>query len=368
MGLASRRQAPGRARLWAGLPWYALLPLLLWTGWWVLSLGRLRIASLLLKLAAGLCVGDMIWWLVAYNIKVFEIKLPVEYWPAWTYWLPAVLLLGNLVILRRWWRSGRARASRTAARPHQPGLAAGCGADLRSAGGETSGFTGDQLRRPPWLLKTAATLLGSAALLVTAMHLIPPRLPVGGFTLEVAADLLVSARLQDDFALVTQQAVWRGKRLGALLDHVELADLQRKQFYPNLDASIFQTCVLSPNIDHLPLAELDWRRPLWEYFYPRVRGEHDPLAGAQTVVRCLRERVGISPDYPYRVGVETIWTQGMTDATGFERIYVAAMRSVGIAAQLGPQGQAEIWTGAAWQPAPKPLSLAKAKSTTDEHR
>jgi len=213
-------------------------------------------------------------------------------------------------------------------------------------------------RRPAWLLKTAATLLGSAALLVTAVHLIPPRMPVSGLTLELAGEFLVAARLQDDFAFVTQQAVWRGKRLGALLDQVELAEHQRKQFYPNLDGSIFQTCVLSPNIDHLPLTELDWRRPLWEYFYPRVRGEHEPLAGAHTIARCLRERVGISSEYPYRVGVETIWTQGMTDAAGFERIYVAALGSVGIAAQLGSQGQAEVWTGTAWQVAPKPLSLA----------
>jgi hypothetical protein len=213
-------------------------------------------------------------------------------------------------------------------------------------------------RGADWLLKTAATLLCSAALLITAVHLIPPRLPVGGFTLELAGEFLVPARLQDDFAFVTQQAVWRGKRLGALLDHVELADLQRKQFYPNLDSSAYQASVLSPNIGHLPLSELEWRRRLWEHFYPRVRGEHDPLAGAQTIVRCLRERVGINPDYPYRVGVETIWTQGMADATGFERIYVAALRSVGIAAQLGSHGQAQLWTGAAWQPAPRPLSVA----------
>ena len=149
-----------------------------------------------------------------------------------------------------------------------------------------------------------------------------------------------------------------GKRLGALLDHVELADLQRKQFYPKVDKSTFQTYVLSPGIDRLPLTEIDWRRPLWEHFYPRVRSEHDPLAAAQTIIRSLRERVGISPDYPYRVGVETIWTQGMTDATGFERIYVAALRSVGIAAQLGAKAQAEIWTGTAWQPAPRPFTLS----------
>ena len=52
----------------------------------------------------------------------------------------------------------------------------------------------------------------------------------------------------------------------------------------------------------------------------------------------------------------------MTDMAGFERIYVAALRSVGIAAQLGAQGQAEVWTGAVWQVAPRPLSLATEKT------
>jgi hypothetical protein len=57
------------------------------------------------------------------------------------------------------------------------------------------------------------------------------------------------------------------------------------------------------------------------------------------------------------VGVETIWTEQMTDEVGFERIYVAALRSVGIAARLNEQKQAELWTGKKWQTAPKPLIL-----------
>jgi hypothetical protein len=79
------------------------------------------------------------------------------------------------------------------------------------------------------------------------------------------------------------------------------------------------------------------------------------MAAAQVVVRFLRERVGISSDYPYRVGVETIWTQGMTDEAGFDRIYVAALRSVGIAARLNDRKQTELLSDGKWQPAPRPL-------------
>jgi hypothetical protein len=139
------------------------------------------------------------------------------------------------------------------------------------------------------------------------------------------------------------------------LQHVELANLQRSQFYMDLEPAIFQQFVLSPIVDWLPLAELDWRRTLWENFYPRVRRENEPLAAAQIVVRFLRERVGISPDYPYRVGAETIWTQGMTDEAGFERVYVAALRSVGIAARLNGNKQAELFADGQWQLAPRPL-------------
>ena len=239
---------------WADLPWYAALPPLLWTGWWVLSLGRLKIGSLLMKLAAGICVGDVLWCLVAHNLKVLEVKLPVQYWPAWTYWMPAVLLLGNLVVLRRWWVLVLACVNKRYM------TAAAVISEQQST------------CRPAWLLKTAATFVCSTALLLTAVHLVPPRMLVGGNTLELAGDFLIPARLQDDFAFVTQQAIWRGKRLGALLDHVELADLQRRQFYPNLDSHIFQTYVLSPSIDRLPLSELDWRRSLWESLLPACPG------------------------------------------------------------------------------------------------
>lgn len=122
-----------------------------------------------------------------------------------------------------------------------------------------------------------------------------------------------------------------------------------------MNETIYQEFVLSPVVDRLPLSELDWRRTLWENFYPRVRRERDPALAAQAVVRYLRERVGIDPAYSYRVGVETIWTQQMTDENGFERIYVAALRSVGIAARLNAEQRAELWSGNAWHEAARPI-------------
>jgi hypothetical protein len=161
--------------------------------------------------------------------------------------------------------------------------------------------------------------------------------------------------LKNDFDYLLQHSIVAGRPLAPLLTHLELANLQRHQFYPNLDDRAFQAYVLSPEIARLPLEEANWRRALWEHFYPRTRRETDPIEGAKIVVRSLRERVGIDPSYRYRVGVETIWTQQMTDEIGFERIYVAALRSVGIAARLSDAGQAELLNGSQWQTAPRVL-------------
>jgi hypothetical protein len=256
-----------------------------------------------------------------------EVKIPVDYWHWWTYWLPVVLIIGNLVLACQWWMVTRGNV---AIRPRR------------------------HLTRLEICVRIAALFAGGWAVLLTLIHLVTPQLPVNGLTRELADEFLVRPEWKSDFAFVLQAAPERGKRLGALLQHVELANLQRQQFYKDLGPSHFQEFVLSPIVDTTPVAELDWRRTLWENFYPRVRRESEPLAGAQIVVRFLRQRVGISAAFPYRVGVETIWTQGMTDAAGFERIYVAALRSVGIAARLDSSGNAEIWNGKSWINAPRP--------------
>jgi hypothetical protein len=45
----------------------------------------------------------------------------------------------------------------------------------------------------------------------------------------------------------------------------------------------------------------------------------------------------------------------LTDPVGFEKIYVAALRSVGIAARLNAGAQAELFADGKWQPAPRPI-------------
>ena len=314
---------------WADVPAAAGLPILFWILWTLLSLGRLKPVPAILAAAAILCFGDLVSLLVWLNLKAVGLDYQrfVDYWDWWAYWLPVVVLAGNLFLARRWWQLFRPAKSLKAR----------------------------TYTRPEVVLRGAAIFLAWCAGGLTAIHLVLPRMAVSDFTLSLSDVFLVQAQWRKDFDFVVGNSVSRGKRLGAFLDHASLASLQRHHFYQDLDESVYQQFVLSPVVDRLPLSELDWRRTLWENFFPRVRREHDPALAAQTVVRYLRERVGIDPSYSYRVGVETIWTQQMTDEIGFERVYVAALRSVGIAARLGGAGRAELWTGNAWHQAPRPI-------------
>jgi dienelactone hydrolase len=366
-----------------------------------------------------------------------------------------------------------------------------------------------------------AWVLAAAALLETTVHLGLPRLQVIETRLNLTRRWLVEPTVKDDFDWLARKPIWKGQKIGAILEHIELADLQRKFFYSSLDETLYRDFILSPVIgerlltsattpsphptrervgvrfprreisrieslnpgivrsadilvcgswrlssgqsglscqpdgtrmprepadrnvratgfmeslhgfftahwgheptigrsadshvrelqscgsrgqgcprsegwfmgrgiefEHAGLltpplssleggeggksrppqnvsvpgdnvsGDLNWRRPLWESFYPRIRHETDPLSAAQIVVRFLRERVTIIPGYLDHAGVKEIWERELTGPAGFEKIYVAALRSVGIAARLNADAQAELFADGKWQPAPRPI-------------
>ncbi len=63
------------------------------------------------------------------------------------------------------------------------------------------------------------------------------------------------------------------------------------------------------------------------------------------------------PEAQRHPGIESIWKKQITDAKGFEKIYVAAMRACGVPARLDTQGKAEFHTGTEWKPAPASVGL-----------
>ena len=216
--------------------------------------------------------------------------------------------------------------------------------------GETRGLRwwGTGLR---WL----AVILATAALAQTAPHLVPPHLAVGERTLAIARKHLVGPKERSDFDFLAANPVWRGKPLKTLLEHVELAHYNRELINWKLDEQVYREFVLSAQIDPAADGGLNWRRALWENFYPRIRREQEPGAAAEIVVRFLRERVTVAQGSGLPSAVAESWQRQITSERGFEAVYVAALRSVGVPSRLGSQGRAELWTGAVWQAAPRPL-------------
>ena len=258
-------------------------------------------------------------------------------------------------------------------------------------------------------------MLVTLALVQTGIHLITPRLSVSDSTLRIARKWLLAPKWKEDFETLAAKPFWHGQRLKTLLTHVELANYCVYELINwKVDKEIYNNYVFSPVIDvasgvppdvkgahpaarnvdtNSPAGELDqtprfrragrpgstsggppdattdselnWRRPLWEFFYPRIRREDSPEAAAGIVVRNLRERVTISAvpfvsvnrmsTAHWPTGIETIWRDQITDEKGFERIYVATLRSVGVGARLNGESMAEFWTGSEWKGAPRPI-------------
>jgi hypothetical protein len=204
-------------------------------------------------------------------------------------------------------------------------------------------------------LRWLAAILAAAALAQTALHLVPPRLPISERTLAIARKHLVAPKERSDFEFLAAKPLWGGRRLKTLLEHVELANYNRELINWKLDERVYQEFVLSPEIDPTADGDLNWRRPLWENFYPRIRREQGPEEAAGIVVRFLRERVTIAEGNGLPATVAEVWQRQIANEHGFEAVYVAALRSVGIPARLGSRQRAEFWTGSAWEAAPRPL-------------
>lgn len=287
-------------------------------------------------------------WQNYHSIGQWQIKAP----PLWLFWLPAAVWI-VCWIAWPWYRK--------AALPEKI-----------------------KLQRYEIALRWLAVLLATWALAETAIHLITPYFSVNDRTLAVARKYLVQPKARADFEYLAAQPIWHGQKLKTLLEHVELAGYNRALINWQLDEKNYQDFVLSPTIEPSTLpppleasarprrsevkagnpqlsTNLNWRRPLWEEFYPRIRHESSLDDAVEMVVRHLRERVTIAtfPNPPQ--DVPTIWLRQITDEDGFEIIYVAALRSVGVPARLNPQHKAEFWDGNMWHIAPQPCIVSWCK-------
>jgi O-antigen ligase len=206
-----------------------------------------------------------------------------------------------------------------------------------------------------WLRRGAWTL-GIVAFLQTSVYLSTPFFFVSRTTLAIARKCLIAPKEIADFDFLSTNVDWHGKYLQILLQNANLANYNRELINWQVDDKIYQDYVLSPDITGNSGEQLNWRRSLWEELYPRIRHESSPEDAAKIVVCYLRERVTVSalPNPPHEV--LNIWLKQITDEAGFEIIYIAALRSVGIPARLNNQGQAELFKDGNWESAPRPVT------------
>ena len=215
-----------------------------------------------------------------------------------------------------------------------------------------------KLSRGEIALRWLAALLTTWALTETAIHLVTPHFSVNDTTLSIARRFLVQLKQHNDFENLAAQSIWHNQRVKTLLEHVELAGYNRGLINWQLDDKLYRDYVLSPVITGNSGELLNWRRSLWEEFYPRIRHESSPEDAAKIIVRHLRERVTIAamPNLPH--DVPAIWLRQITDKADFEVIYVAALRSVGVPARLNSNLRAEFWDGGKWDTAPRPSVIS----------
>src|SRR6478736_3339495 len=241
----------------------------------------------------------------------------------------------------------------------------GTGKSREPAGGKTC---------PIIILRGLAGLVAVVALALTALHLIAPQLVVSERTLFLARRFIVPTREQSDFEYLAAKNIWPGQPLKILLQHAQLANYNRTLVNWKLDDQIYREFVLSPEITPLPglvatlfpsdgerdgvrgVDEMNWRRPLWEFFYPRIRKEGSLEAAAEIVIRRLREHVKTNLDADVPAFILESWERGVAGEANFQMLAVAALRSVGIPGRLSASGVAEFWTGAEWEPA---MTVAK---------
>lgn len=206
-----------------------------------------------------------------------------------------------------------------------------------------------QWRKRSWLVAGGMALV---AALVTGFQLDLRRRPATEESLARAEKWAVRTELQADFGWLRARALEPTARVTDWLDAVELAELQRRQFYPALPEGLFRECVLDPQVGGVGGVRV--RRMLWTYFAPRVRKETEVPAAAASIVRELRTRVTPMKDLP-PANLAAAWAGGTAGPADWERLYVAALRSCGVAARLNNQGRAEYWSGEQWSGAPRPL-------------
>lgn len=203
----------------------------------------------------------------------------------------------------------------------------------------------------------AAIVTALSALAQTTANLALMRSEPTSANLAKAERRLLNPAEAQDWQWLLKSGLSAGVTVSEWLDTVGLANLQRRQFYGALPEGLFRDHVLSPQLMPGQTLTGGLRRELWRHFAPRVRKETDIALAAVIIARELRTRV--TPQATADADANALlvaWQRGEAHPLEWESLFIAALRSAGIAARVGEAARTEIWLESAWQAAPRPLS------------
>ncbi len=143
----------------------------------------------------------------------------------------------------------------------------------------------------------------------------------------------------------------------AVMNYIELAKYNSGLVNWNVNPPEYWNYVLSPILTKDAKPELKWRRILWTTLYPKVRKANSPAEAAAILVQELREEVEVSDGQSRGFDFDSVWQSRRTDRGGFECLYVAALRAIGVSARLSEDGIAEIYNNGEWNAAPPAIEL-----------
>ena len=222
--------------------------------------------------------------------------------------------------------------------------------------------------KPNRVLLAVSALACAFAMVNSALHLALPLWPATPRTINWAERSIVRPELKESFRWLATQleripaTAHRGAapQLRTLLEHAELAALQRDVTDWTVTEDLWREWILSPWIEG-PQDDMQWRRMLWQHFHPRVRRESNPAAAVEIVARQLALRLQVRDGAPVGDTIREMWAQGTTDQEGFDRLYMATLRSVGVPTRVGDNGRPEFHNGEKWRAAPRPFSTMTAE-------
>ncbi len=178
--------------------------------------------------------------------------------------------------------------------------------------------------------------------------------PSSKWTRSLAARYFINPSQVDAFTLLATEAQQNQASVKEIVETLELAYGNRTRFYTSLNEDDFKNYMLSSKIGDKVYPNW-WYSTLWKRCHSYIQRENNSLIAAKILVNFLRERLTIT-QYADELGDRmSVWYSGKIRKSDFNILYIATLRSIGIAARIRESGYPELLHKGDWIKAPDPL-------------